>query len=329
MAGGGGAGQAFTLAAVVQAGRLEAEAVLLVASLRRACPGFRGRVVLLEPQPGPLWPGDPRASAAVRAVLAGLGAEVVGFESRVFGAAYPHGNKIEGLAALGPGPFLFLDTDTVVTGDLGAVPLDFSRPAASMRRGDTWPKPGVFSRAQVWAALYARHGLDFAASQDAAFPPEDWRRYLYFNAGWFCGADAAAFGRRFLDIAADIRARPVPELQGQPLDPWLDQAALPLVIHALGGGRPGPDLAGMDGGVTCHWRTLPLLYARESDAAVAMVERVARDPAFKPLLRAHAPLRRFVLQGHGARVRAMFDRAALPPEAEMRKALKAARLWDR
>lgn len=323
------AGQAFTLAAVMQAGRLEAEAVLLLGSLRRACPGFPGRVVLLEPQPGPLWPGDPRVSAPVREVLAGLGAEVVPFESRVFGAAYPHGNKIEGLAALGAGPFLFVDTDTVVTGDLGAVPFDFSRPTASMRRSDTWPKPGAFSREAVWAALYARYGLDFAASQDAAWPVGDWRRYLYFNAGWFCGSDAAAFGARFLEVAADIHARPIPELQGQSLDPWLDQVALPLVIHGFGGGRPGAGLAGMDGDVTCHWRTLPLLYARESDAAVAMVETVARDPALKPVLRAHAPVRRFVYQGHGARVRAMFDRGALPEEAEMRKALKAAGLWER
>jgi hypothetical protein len=265
----------------------------------------------------------------VRAVLAGLGAELVPFESRLFGAAYPHGNKIEGLAALPPGPFLFLDTDTVVTGDLAAVPFDFARPTASMRRTDTWPRPGPYTRAAVWAALYRRFGLDFAASQDPAFPEGDWRRYLYFNAGWFCGADPAAFGARFLQVSAAIRDGSMAELAGQSLDPWLDQVALPLVIHGLGGGRPGAALAGMDGGVTCHWRTLPLLYARDPDAAVAMVERVARDPALKPVLRAHAPLRRYVYQGHGARVRAMFDRTALPDETTMRRALKAAGLWDR
>lgn len=329
MASGGGAGQAFTLAAVVQAGRLGFEAVLLVASLRRADPGFAGRVVLMEPQPGPLWPEDPRVAPEVRVVLEGLGAEIVPFESRLFGAAYPHGNKIEGLAVLPPGPFLFVDTDTVVTGRLSAVPFDFARPTASLRRSDTWPKPGAFSRAEVWGALYRAFGLDFASSQDAAWPEGDWRRYLYFNAGWFCGADPVAFGRRFAEMAVAIRSGVVPELAGQSLDPWLDQAALPLVIHGFGGGRPGAELAGMDAKVTCHWRLLPLLYAREPDAAVAMVERVARDPDLKPVLRGHPPVRRFVYQSHGARVRAMFDRAALPEEAEMRKALKAAGLWER
>jgi hypothetical protein len=326
---GGGAGRAFTLAAVVQAGRLGYEALLLVASLRAADPGFAGRVVLMEPQPGPLWPEDPRAAPDVRAALQAMGAEIVPFESRLFGAAYPHGNKIEGLAALPPGPFLFVDTDTVVTGRLSAMPFDFARPTASLRRSDTWPKEGRFSRAEVWGALYRAFGLDFASSQDAGFPAGDWRRYLYFNAGWFCGADPGAFGRRFAEVATAIRGGVVPELAGQVLDPWLDQAALPLVIHGCGGGRPGAELAGMDGDVTCHWRLLPLLYAREPDAAVAMVEAVARDPALKPLLRGHAPVRRFVYQGHGGRVRAMFDRSALPGEAEMRRALKAAGLWAR
>jgi hypothetical protein len=262
-------------------------------------------------------------------VLHGLGAEIAPFESRLFGAAYPHGNKIEGLAVLPPGPFLFLDTDTLVTGRLSQVPFDFARPTASLRRSDTWPRPGVFSRAEIWGAMYRAFGLDFAASQDPAFAEGDWRRYLYFNAGWFCGADPVAFGQRFAGFAAAIRGGLAPELAGQSLDPWLDQAALPLVIHALGGGRPGAELAGLDGDVTCHWRLLPLLYAREPDAAVAMLERVARDPALKPALRAHAPLRRFVYQRHGARVRAMFDRAALPEEAALRKALKAAGLWER
>ena len=61
----------------------------------------------------------------------------------------------------------------------------------------------------------------------------------------------------------------------QEIYPWLDQIALPLVIHSFGGGRPGPELAGLDGDVTCHYRTLPLLYARESDRVVEVLEQVA------------------------------------------------------
>src|SRR5690606_17652101 len=109
----------YTIAAVVQGGRLGYEALLLAASLRATNPGFAGRLCLMEPQPGPNWTSDPRLTdPALRERLQELGAEIIPFESRTFGSSYPHGNKIEGLAALPDGPFLFLDTDTLVTGDL-------------------------------------------------------------------------------------------------------------------------------------------------------------------------------------------------------------------
>lgn len=333
MAAKAGKRQSFTLAAVVQGGRLAAEAVLLAASLRRSDPGFAGRLVLMEPQPGPLWPEDPRLpEGPVRALLCDLGAEFVPFHSRHFGAAYPYGNKIEGLAALPPGPFLFLDTDTLVTGPLSAVPFDFARPAASMRREGTWPQIELYGPgyAQIWGALYRRFGLDFASSQDRTQPDEYWRRYLYFNAGWFFGADPQEFGARFRDMAVTIRDDPPPELALQVMDPWLDQVALPLVIHSFGGGRPGPDLDGMDGAVTCHWRTLPLLYAREPDAAVALVEDIAADPAIAAVFRKYPAFRKTILEGQGRRARALFDRSALPRrEQVIRNTLKREGLWVR
>lgn len=325
--------QAFNLAVVVQAGRLAYEAILLVASLRRMDPGFPGRVLLLEPQLGPRWPQDPRVGdPAIRARLQELGAEFVPFESRVFGAAYPHGNKIEGLAALPPGPFLFLDTDTLVTGALSAVPFDFARPAASMRREGTWPviEPYGPGYAATWGALYDRFGLDVAATLDLTQPDEYWQRYLYFNAGWFFGADPQAFGARFLAIAQAIRDDPPEALACQPLYPWLDQIALPLVIHSLGGGRPGPELSGLDGEVTCHWRLLPLLYARESDRVVEVLEAVAKDPPNRRLLRDWDPAREMIFRNAGRKARALFDRADLPRhERAIRGTLKRAGLWLR
>ncbi|NAZ35475.1 hypothetical protein [Rubellimicrobium sp. CFH 75288] len=319
----------FTVLAIAQGGRLEAEALLLAASLRENAPALR--LILAEPQPGPLWPGDPRLSPEGRAALGALGAEIRPLESRHFGAAYPHGNKIEGLAVLPPGePFLFLDTDTLVTGDLAAVPFPWDRPSASMRREGTWPveEPYWPGYRGIWGSLYARFGLDLESSLDPAWPEEHWRRYLYFNAGWFFGADPAAFGALFLRYALAIRDDPGEALAAQPLDPWLDQVALPLVIHALGGGRPGPELAGLDGATTCHYRAFPLLFAREGDAAVALFERIARGP-LGPLLRRHEPIRR-ALDGEGARARALFDRAALPRrEREIRQKLRAEGLWTR
>jgi hypothetical protein len=323
----------FNIMIVGQAGRLQYEALILAASLRAVAPGFAGRLIVAEPQPGPLWPEDPRLPAPFRAALEEFGAEVLPFESRHFGARYPQGNKIEGLAVLPPGaPFLFLDSDTLILSEIGDVPFDFARPSASMRREGTWPVEDLYwpGYGATWRALYDRFGLDFGSSLDLSQPDEYWQRYLYFNAGWFFGADPAAFGARFLDWALSVRDDPPAELVLQPLDPWLDQVVLPLVIHSFGGGRPGPELAGLDGGVTCHYRSFPLLYARESDRVVEVLEEVTAPNRIKKLLKEYPPIRRMVYQGGGREARAMFDRAALPRrEQAIRNRLKAAGLWLR
>ena len=324
---------AFDIVAVGQAGRLQYEAVLLAASLRETNPDFAGRLVIAEPQPGPLWPADPRIPAGpARDLLEALGATFVPFESRHFGAAYPYGNKVECLGALDDSPFLFLDTDTLVIGGFDRLDIDFARPAASMRREGTWPVPDLYGPGYgaIWASLYDRFGLDFEASLDRAQPDDYWQRYLYFNAGWFLSRSAQAFGARFLEMALSIRDDPPEALAGQSLDPWLDQVALPLVVHALGGGRPGPGLAGLDGDVTCHWRVLPLLYAREGDRAVEVLEAVAARRDVRRVMRDFEPFRRMVLQGQGHKVRALFDRADLPRREQLiRNRIKRAGLWVR
>ncbi len=323
----------FDILAIVQGGRLGFEALLLAASLRDSAPGFRGTLWLAEPQPGALWPADPRLpQGPLRDRLAELGARFLPFDARVFGAGYPQGNKIEALAALPDRPFLFLDTDTLITGDIGAVPFDFDRPAASMRREGTWPQPEIYGpdRTGIWQALYRRFGLDFETSLDRTWPEDYWKRYLYFNAGWFLHRSPARFGARFLDIARSIRDDPPPELACQEIYPWLDQIALPLTIHGFGGGRPGPELAGMDGAATCHYRTLPLLYAREGDAAVAVLERVALQKENRRLLRDWPQARRMIFQNEGRKARALFDRADLPRrEQALRNTLKREGLWLR
>ncbi len=325
--------QAFNIAAVVQGGRLGYEALLLAASLRATNPGFSGRLCLLEPQPGAKWPHSPALTdPALRARLEELGAEILPFESRVFGAAYPHGNKIEGLAALPDQPFLFLDTDTLITGDLATLEIDFARPMASMRREGTWPVIELYGPgyAATWKALYDRFGLEFETSLDLSQPDEYWQRYLYFNAGWFLHESPARFGARFLSYAREIRDNRPDALVCQEIYPWLDQIALPLVIHSLGGGRPGPGLAGLDGDVTCHYRTLPLLYAKESDRAVAVLEQVAEDKDNRRCLRDWAPVKQMVYLNKGRKARGLFDQAALPHrEQVIRNTLKREGLWLR
>lgn len=323
----------FNLLAIVQDGRLAFEALLLLASWRAVNPGFRGRFYLAEPQPGKRWNRDPRLkSEPIREMLGALGAEFLPFENKVFGQNYPYGNKIEALAALPDEPFLFFDTDTLVLGDLESLPFEFTRPSASMRREGSWPEPQLYKGgyAEIWRALYDRFGLEFASSLDLSQPDDYWQRYLYFNAGWFFHQSPHAFGDRFLTFARSIRDDPPPALAAQSLDPWLDQVALPLVIHSFGGGRPGPDLLGLDGEITCHYRNLPLLYARESDRVVAVLEDIAGQKDLRRLLRDYEPARLMIYQNRGRKARALFDQGDLPKREQMiRATLKKADLWLR
>lgn len=325
--------QRFNIIAIAQSGRLQYEAVLLAASLRASDPDFPGTLYLAEPLPGPKWPADPRITHdATRGLLTDLGAQFLPFEARDFGADYPHGNKIEALAALPDEPFLFLDTDTLITGSFADVGFDFARPSASMRREGTWPQIELYGPgyAATWKSLYDRFGLDFESSLDLMQPDEHWERYLYFNAGWFFHESPRSFGQRFRDYAVAIRDDPPAALVCQTLFPWLDQIALPLVISAIQGGRPGPTLAGLDGDVTCHYRALPLLYARETDHAVQVLESVTAPNRIKKILREYEPFKCLVYQRKGHKVRALFDRDNLPRREQIiRNTIKRSGLWLR
>ncbi|WP_424977056.1 hypothetical protein [Leisingera sp. S232] len=324
----------FNVMIVGQAGRLQYEALLFAASLRHCSPGFAGRLFVAVPQPGPLWDKDPSiGNRDVLQALADLGAEILPFESNAFGAAYPYGNKIEALQALPEGePFVFFDSDTLITGELSDVPFDFSRPSASLRVEGTWPKPTLYGPgyARIWKALYDRFGLDFPSSLDLSQPDEFWKRYLYFNAGFFYGACPRAFGSRFLDYAQSVRNDPPQELAGQSLDPWLDQIVLPLVIHSFGGGRDALPAGYLDGATSCHYRLFPLLYARESDRVVEVLHEVAAPNRIKKVLKGYEPAKRMIFQGRGEKVRALFDRENLPRrEQAIRNRIKSEGFWMR
>jgi hypothetical protein len=325
---------AFNIMIVGQGGRLEYEALIFAASLRACSPGFSGRLFVAEPRPGPTWCSDPRMkSTDLRARLTELGAEILPFDARHFGHTYPYGNKIEALFALPEAePFVFFDTDTLVTGELARVPFDFDRPSASMRRTGTWPEPELYGPGYtaIWAALYERFGLDFESSLDLAQPDEYWKRYLYFNAGFFFYRCPHLFGRRFLEYALAIRDDPPVELVCQSLDPWLDQVALPLVIQALGGGRDTLPTGWLDGEITCHYRALPLLYAREPDRVVEVLEEVTAPHKIKRVLKQYEPMKRMIYQGRGRKARVLFDRADLPRrEQAIRNTLKRNGFWMR
>ena len=323
----------FNIVVVGHAGRLQYEAILFAASLRANSPDFDGRFFVAEPAPGPLWPSSPSIRSDAREVLERLEAEIIRFTSRQFGHAYPYGNKIEALFALPKGePFLFLDTDTLILDEITQVPFDFKKPTASMRREGTWPELQLYGPGYnaTWGSLYDKFGLDFGSSLDISWPDEFWRRYLYFNAGFFFYTCPHAFGQRFLDYAVAIRDDPPRELICQSLDPWLDQIALPLVIHSLGGGRNTIPDGLLDGSVTCHYRVIPLLYAREDDRVVQVLEDAASPNWIKKVLKKYDPIKFMIYHNRGEKTRALFDRDDLPrKEQNIRNTIRRNGFWMR
>lgn len=326
--------QLFNIVIVGQNNRLQYEALLFAASLRYSSPGFQGRLLVATPQPGKRWSGDPSIrSADVLKALHDLDAEVVPFSNKVFGESYPHGNKIEALSVLPKGePFVFFDTDTLITGDISTVPFNFDRPSASMRREGTWPEPTLYGPGytDIWKSLYDRFGLNFESSLDKSQPKEYWERYLYFNAGYFYYSCPQTFGQRFMEYATSISRNPPPELICQSLDPWLDQVALPLVIHSFRGGRRTLPPGMLDGTVSCHYRNFPLLYARESDYVVDVLENVAAPNKIKKVLKNYEPMKKMIYQSKGQKVRALFDQDNLPrKEQAIRNRIKSNGWWMR
>jgi hypothetical protein len=111
-------------------------------------------------------------------------------------------------------PFVFFDSDTLVTGPVRGIPFNFERPSASMQRDGTWPVfelhgPGYTA---TWRAFHDCFGLDFESSLDPAQPDEYWESYLHFNAGWFFHRCPREFGTRMLEIMLEVRARARPSL---------------------------------------------------------------------------------------------------------------------
>ena len=211
-------------------------------------------------------------------------------------------------------------------------PFDFDRPSASMARENTWPEVPLYgpTLAQIWQSVYDRANVDMTPSLDLKEPEGYWQRHLYFNAGWFYYRCAQTFAEKMLDLMVSLRSDPPPELACQTLTPWLDQVALPVVITALAGGRPGPELSGLDGELSNHWRALPLLYAKAPNETIELLETVAAPNKIKKVLKEYEPFKRMIYQGKGHKTRALFDQSDLPgKERAIRNKIKREKLWMR
>lgn len=334
MAKSGTKGSEFNILIVGQDGRLAYEALLFTLSLAKVAPDRCKNLYIAEPKNGPLWSGNPRMQdKALRQLIKGTGAKIVPFESRHFGNDYPNGNKIEALRVLPENqPFVFFDSDTLILDDPYKVPFDFTRPSASLKREGTWPQIELYGPGyhDIWGALYAMFGMDVSDALDPTQPEDFWLRYPYYNAGMFYYKCPKIFGQLFENIAITIRDHTPPELVCQPLYPWLDQIALPLVIHKLGGGPRALEQGWIDGRTSCHYRTFPLLYARESDATLALFEEIVSPNGVKKVLKQFEPALRVIYQGRGKKARELFDRGNLPSkEKAIRQKLKKHGLWMR
>ena len=324
----------FNIVIVGQSGRLQYEAALFLVSLRATSPNFSGKIFVAEPEHTEKWTRNPKMNdVEVRDLIGALGGDIIQFENKLFGEYYPYGNKIECLQALPENePFVFFDSDTLILDNINSVPFDFDRPSASKKVEGTWPEIELYGPGytETWKSLYDQFGLDFESSLDLSQPDEYWRRYSYFNAGFFYYKCPKLFGDRFAEYAHEIKWNGPKEIECQTLDPWLDQVALPLVIHSFGGGRYALEDGYLDGSVSCHYRMLPLLYAKESDKAVKVLEEVTAPNKIKKVLKNYEPMKRMIYQGRGQKVRDLFDQNDLPgKERAIRNKIKSEGFWMR
>ena len=102
------------------------------------------------------------------------------------------------------------------------------------------------------------------------------------------------------------------------------------MIHSLGGGRDTLPPGLLDGSVSCHYRLLPLLYAREAAHVIETLEEVAAPNKLKKVLKGSEAIKRMVYQGRGEKVRALFDQNNLPRrEQAIRNRIKSEGFWMR
>jgi hypothetical protein len=231
---------------VAQAGRIGYQAVLCAASIRAFHGAGDVRTFVCVPQNSPRWDNDPSlADPELLRLFKRYDCEVVPFDNAGFGSAYPHSNKFYAILSLPPEePFVFLDSDSMLVAPIAPGALSFESPALKPG-GPSWPVEGADGRSigEVWRALYAFFDIDPAPWRDLSRKDDDHQCYPYYNGGIVYHANARGFGELWLELAQRIwRERPA-AIAGQPLKPWLDQIALPVLLAKLGipsGREPDP-----------------------------------------------------------------------------------------
>ena len=267
---------------VCEPGRLEGQALLLAATLRRAHPGLS--LVAAVPRALPLATARALDALAVTRVAI----------SNPLALDYPIGNKIAALAAGEAGGLrVFLDSDMLCLRPW---------PWATLRSHPLAAKPAdlaTFGSDALWQRLYDRFGLTQPVGRVVSTVSQQ-LMHPYFNAGMVATTSAVTLASAWAQLCLAIDAME----DVVPRRPWLDQIGLPLAAGRLGLATRS---LGENWNYPAHMKPLrgepylvhyhqPAVVARESSLAslvgdvlsseplVAAV--VAADPAWVPVLRA-------------------------------------------
>lgn len=197
---------------VCEPGRLEAQALLLAASLRSTWPHLE----LVAAVPRALPAATSQALAALRVTELEIGNPLA--------SDYPIGNKLAALGVgAGDGLRIFLDSDmlclerwdwgVLATHPLAAKPSDLA----------------TFGNATLWRDLYARFALAPPAQRVLSTVSEQ-LMHPYFNAGMLATTRAGELAAEWAQVCLAIDS-----MQDiNPRRPWLDQIGLPLAAARLG-----------------------------------------------------------------------------------------------
>jgi len=218
---------------VCQAGDLEAKALLLAASLRRALDGPGGEAAGPRPESGPdveliaCLPTPEarfgRVADATRAALQALGVRTESIRNPL-ADDYPIGNKLACFDLPTTAAWrLFLDSDVLLTRPLAAAWWN----AGIAAKPADWPT--FRGGDEVWRGLYARFGVPCPTRRVVATVAGR-LMWPYFNAGVVAVPAGSGFGRVWADTCRAIDADPAIPCRR----PHLDQIALPIAAARAG-----------------------------------------------------------------------------------------------